>query len=188
MDKIVSSVSPNDITAYPASLLALEGVGGYLAPCSPENVASGLCYDYKYLPFGEDVNGEEMIITPRLDAQGYPEFTLTFSLADIPDERKYFKLRDQLSRIPSFTIDVNDNVTLLYARPANAIHFQNLVPKDGSEPMTADWDYGGHDLNNVRYINEVENISVKGMNDRTLVFGLSRTGVIAIESRQECRF
>ena len=182
MDKIVSGVSPNDIAAYPATLSELETVGGYIEPCDPADVIAGNCYDYKYLPFGGQDNGEEIILTRQVDASGYPEFTLTFSLKDIVDDRKYLKLKDQLSRIPSFTIDASDNVTLRYSRPANAIHFQNLVPRDGSEKMTADWDYGGYDLNGVRFINEVENISVKGMNDRTLVSGLSRTGVIAVRT------
>jgi competence protein ComGC len=174
---IVSGLSPSDSDAYPDSLEALELLGGYIEECDEENVKDGLCFDYKYLPIGNGDDGEEIIYTRETDSNGYPQFTLAFSLATMPDSRKYNALYKELSQIPSFTIDSSDNVTLTYTRPANAVHLENLVARDGSTEMTDDWDYGGYDINDIRYINNVSNISINGMDDLTVVSGLSRTGV-----------
>jgi competence protein ComGC len=179
---IVGGLSPSDTDTYPDSLEALELLGGYIEECDEASVDDGLCFDYKYLPIGSGDDGEEIVYTRQTDANGYPEFTLGFSLATMPDNRKYNALYKELSQLPSFTIDASENVTLTYTRPANAVHLENVVARDGSTEMTADWDYGGYDINDIRYINNVTNISINGMDDLTVVSGLSRTGVVYVTS------
>lgn len=180
-DKVLSGSIPNDIDNYPDNLAALEPA--YLNACTEDQVIAGECIDYKYLPYGNTTLGEPINVV-RTMVSGYPEFAFEFSIENVGNDRDYNNLKRALTKLPGYSFDpTTETVKLSYQRPANIVSLDSKVSRDGSTPMTADWDYGGYDLNNIRYINQVEDISIKGVTDRTVLTGLRNTGSVKIESR-----
>lgn len=132
------------------------------------------------MPFGNTTKGEQITIT-RTMVGGFPEFALTFSMASIASDKDFNNIKRELTKLPGYTFDsTTEEVSIAYQRPANIVSLNNKVSRDGSTPMTADWDYGGFDLNNIRYINQVEDISIKDVTDRTVLTGLRNTGSVQI--------
>ncbi|MDA0155985.1 hypothetical protein OH460_27190 [Vibrio sp. Makdt] len=106
---------------------------------------------------------------------GYPELTMSFSLAGVKDNSTYNALFNKVQMIPGYTIDAREKVTLSITRPANAVHLENVVKRDGSSTLTGDsWDVGGDTwITNVRGL-FLEN---KDGTQYSVASGLTRTVV-----------
>lgn len=177
-DYVIGGGDPTYVTGYPADMDTLKA-SPYLNACTAEQAIAGECIDFAVLPIG---GGEPLTITTSI-VGGYPEFALSFSIASAETNQYYRDLKMELSKIAGFTLDTaTDIVTIQYQRPGNLVNMNNKVSRDGSTPMTNDWDFGGFDLDNVRFIKEVEDISIKGVNDRTVLTGLRNTGSVIVRN------
>lgn len=178
MDQIVAGVLPTDLTTYPSSMIELESSGDYIESCAPADVSANRCFDYKYLPIGTVANnstGEPIELNRITGAQNYPEIELSFSLAGVTNNDKFNALFSELQTIPSFTMDANEKVTYTITRPANAVHLENLVKRDGSTTLTGDsWDTGG-----VTWLTNVRGLFLKNQDGSqySVASGLSQIAV-----------
>ncbi|WP_428776385.1 hypothetical protein [Vibrio sp.] len=175
MDSIQTGVAPNNINAYPASGSALVS-GGYIDNCSAAQEAARQCLNVQKLPWVTTSNSDQTIQIQRFtdSADNFPAFRLSFSLAGLTPIKLRNIVRTKLSEYPNYTEDASANVTLTFKRPSAAVSLENLVKKDGSEPMTSDWDFGNFYLDNVR------DISYSGLNDRTGLTGLMKLGSVFV--------
>lgn len=100
---------------------------------------------------------------------------MSFSLAGIVDNTTYNAIFNKLQMIPGFTIDARENVSLRITRPANAVHLENVVKRDGSSTLTGeDWDVGGN-----TWITNVRGLFLKNKDGTqySVASGLTRTVV-----------
>ncbi|MFC5079639.1 hypothetical protein VTH8203_00840 [Vibrio thalassae] len=183
INAITQGVAPNNIAAYPASranLIALD----LIEACSIGQEIAGQCIDQTKLPWVTMTNADQlMTITPFIDpSDNYPAFNITFSIANIAPMKKRMIIRNAISQLPNYTEDAAGNVTIAFTRPGSSVAQDNLVRRDGTAPMTADWDYGNFDLNNVKYINNVDDISFKNITDRTALTGSIKLGSVVISN------
>ncbi|MDF9399135.1 hypothetical protein [Vibrio sp. 1180_3] len=177
IDGITVGTPPTSIATYPADATALISQG-YLNDCTIAQENAGQCISLVKLPWVTTGNADQlMTIAPFIDpADNYPAFRITFSLAGIQPLKKQMIIRKEISQLPSYTEDASGNVTMQFTRPGSSIAQDNLVRRDGTTKMTNDWDYGNFDLNNVKYINDVDDISFKGVTDRTALTGSIKMG------------
>lgn len=182
MANISSGTSSDSTSAYPSDIDSLIDAG-FLSSCSEEDEESGDCINNAKLPWiDSDGNDEQMVIAVTSNAtDNYPQFTITFDISTIEPYAKRAIVKSRLSQIPSFTYD-DGVVTLTFQRPGNTVNDENLVARDGTRSMTNDWDFGDVNLNNVKYLNNVQDISIKGVTDRTVLTGLRKTGSLVITS------
>ncbi|MGR5347184.1 type II secretion system protein [Vibrio mediterranei] len=164
---------PLSMSSYPGSITALES-SGYLPVCSPADVQSGLCIDYKFLPFGSGVSGTLIGLNQDMDS-GNPVMRVSFPLAGVTDTALRYSIINAVSMIPGFAINSSDVVTITMHRPGQMVQMEHLVALDGSRQMTSDWDFGDKDLSNVRNLSVTQNLSVTG--DVTANRNLTVTGL-----------
>ncbi|WP_133638271.1 hypothetical protein [Photobacterium lutimaris] len=171
---IVDGLSPTDMDAFPSSWNDLIN-GGYIDACDN---TTGLCADYRYLPWGDGANGQLITLTRRADSYGYPEVELSFSLTSESHIERQRVIRSHISSIPSYQEDGSTGqVTYRVQRPGSALTLENFVKTDGSTPMTDHWDFGTD-----YYIDNVADMSLAGVTDRTVVTGLLKAGSVAVSS------
>lgn len=177
MANMVLGVAPNSINAYPGNGAALIAAG-YLENCIAADEANGLCINRLKLPWVDSSNNDETIdITTFIDpADNHPAFTVTFSLGNIYPVKQRNIIRTRISQLPDYTEDGSNNVTITYTRPGSEVSLENLVRRDGSTPMTADWDFG--DV----YLDNVKDISFTGISDRTALTGSLKLGSVLVSS------
>ncbi|MGR5296810.1 hypothetical protein ACPV5U_24350 [Vibrio mediterranei] len=183
IDSITRGTAPNDITSYPQDVAALIAQSR-IPNCSVAQEFAGQCIHEAKLPWVTTTNADQMMtITRFIDpVDNFPAFRISFSLAGIPSITQRNVIRNRISTLPNYTENAANTVTITYSRPGSAVSLENLVARDGSTPMTADWDYGGFDLNNIRHINDVNDMSFEGVNDRTALTGSIKIGSARIDS------
>ncbi|WP_431787499.1 hypothetical protein [Vibrio harveyi] len=144
---------------------------GYIPTCSGTDQANGLCVDSTVLPWGTG-SGEEITISRRLDAQGYPQAVISFDLSTESREDMRRRFRSQLSRLFGYLENASGQVTYAIDRPSQALMMDGFVSRDGDRDMTGtDWDYGG-----TATLDNVVDVSYTGITDRTAITGLLKNG------------
>ncbi len=183
IDSITRGTAPNDINAYPQDVASLIAQS-WIPNCTPAQELAGQCIHEAKLPWVTTANTDQMMTVTRFadPIDNFPAFRISFSLAGIPSITQRNVIRNRISTLPNYTENAANTVTLTYTRPGSAVALENLVSRDGSNPMTADWDYGGFDLNNVRHINDVNDISFEGVTDRTALTGSVKIGSSRIDT------
>ncbi|MFL7013599.1 hypothetical protein [Enterovibrio norvegicus] len=171
LNAVTGGLSPSDLAAYPANSAALLATG-HIPPCDDISELAGLCLNQLKLPWVDIANVDEQIdIQTFADpSDNYPAYSLTFSVTGINPIKLRNIVVSRLSQLPGFANDGAGGITLTFTRPGTAINYENLVKKDGSEPMTDDWDYGGF------YLDNVKDISFSEMTDRTAITGTVKIG------------
>lgn len=74
--------------------------------------------------------------------------------------------------IPLATVTAGTTVSATYGKPGSEPALASLLKKDGSTPLTGDWDVNGHG------ITSVSDITVNGMPNRTVVQGLNYSTIV----------
>lgn len=171
MDAVTTGTPPNAINAYPVDAASLVA-GGYINSCSTVNESAGLCINNLKLPWVALNNTDQMItISTALDpVDNFPTFELKFSVSGLNPIKLRNIVRSKISELPNYTDDGSGNISVRFNRPGSTVMLQNMVRRDGTTPMTSDWDFGNHHLDNVK------DISFNGMNDRTAITGSVKLG------------
>lgn len=173
---IVEGLSPKDPTAFPDSWTQLID-GHYIDSCDN---TTGLCTDYRYLPWGPGENGQEITLTHKIDSYGYPEIELSFDISTETHLGRQRTIRSYLSSIPTYQEDGDTGlVTYRIQRPGMAIQLDSFVRTDGTTPMKDHWDYGTD-----FYLDNVADMSLSGITDRTVLTGLLKAGSVSISSSE----
>lgn len=177
MENIILGVAPDSSTAYPANGAALV-TGGQIEECLAADEMDGYCINRLKLPWVDSDNNDEMIdVTAITDpSDGYPAFTLSFSLANVYPLQLRNMIRSRMSQLPTFTEDSTNTVTITFTRPASEVSLENLVKRDGTTTMTDDWDVGSV------YLDNVKDMSYTDLSDRTGMTGLLKLGSVVITS------
>ncbi|QFT13400.1 hypothetical protein [Vibrio sp. THAF190c] len=170
MESVLSGSAPDSLNNYPLNINELIA-DGYIDACSDANEVAGLCLNQTKLPWVTAGNADVVLNLVRFSdpADNYPAFRLSFDISNIQPIRFRNVVRSKLIEIPNYT-EAGGVVTITFTRPGTAVTMDSLVSRDGSDPMTADWDYGGFYLDNVR------DISFTGLTDRTALTGTVKVG------------
>ncbi len=75
--------------------------------------------------------------------------------------------------IPLATITGTTTVTATYGKPGTEPALDTLVHKDGTTPLTSEWDVGGYGLANV------DDITITGLSNRTVLGGLTYSTIVS---------
>ncbi|MEZ8991299.1 hypothetical protein AB4571_03905 [Vibrio breoganii] len=184
VDKVIAGEDPMSLAAFPSDVQDLVD-DGYIIDCPPDDFEAGLCIDLIGSMPG-------LQITPK-DMLGSPVAEIQFEL--LGASRKREKYHQMALMLPGFVqIDPLGVVTVDQHRPGSMPFLQGKVSTDGSTPMTSDWEFGPHTLSigseidmqgtgiirDPRYILGVEDVTLEGVNDRTLLTGLARFGQVFI--------
>lgn len=177
MANMIAGIAPNDATAYPENGAALIATGT-LEDCTEDDEANGYCINHLKLPWVDSDNIDEKIDVTRItdSSDSYPAFTLSFSLANVYPLSLRNIIRSKISQLPSFKENSTNTVTIKFTRPASEVSLDNLVRRDGSTTMTADWDVGSV------YLDNVKDMSYTNLTDRTGITGMLKLGSVLVNS------
>lgn len=178
MDEISTGTSPSDTSAYPSSRSELIS-SGYIEECKPADEKAGKCLDMTKLPWvTTSYDDQKMSINVDTGPDGYPEFDLSLSVAGLEPTKLRNIVKSKLTQLPGFSDDGAGTITFTFSRPGQAVNFESLVSRDGSKPMTDNWDYGNY------YLENVKDISFTGINDRTAITGMVKMGSVYVDDNQ----
>ncbi|WP_210467457.1 hypothetical protein [Vibrio crassostreae] len=175
MDRLlVDNTASTDITIYPQNMAELQA-GGLIPVCSAADFQNQLCVDYTVLPWGAGA-GEQIIISRRLDANGFAQATITFNVNTEQREDMRRLFRRELGKVFGYTEDAAGQVTYTIDRPSESVMLSGFVSTDGQTPMQpGSWDFGGSTT-----LDNVQDISFAGITDRTAITGLLKNGSVSV--------
>lgn len=170
MQSIIAGNATDSLNNYPINTAELI-TDGFIDPCSNADELAGLCLNITKMPWVDALNADVFVTLTRFTdpADNYPAFNLSFDISNITPIKFRNIVRSKMIRFPDYT-EAGGVITIGFTRPGTAVTMDNLVKKDGTEPMLNDWDYGGFYLDNVR------DISFSGVNDRTALTGSVKVG------------
>lgn len=152
---------------FPSSIQVLLNEG-YLSNCTAAQHASGVCAPMTYTLWGE-------VITSRAYGVGgnpsIPRFEITIPLAKVPLQQRDQVASIMLERLPFAKVSGNNIITEI-GRPGTEIAHDGFYLLDGSRPLTGDMQAAGKAIENVR------DISINGLTNRTVLSGLSWSSVL----------
>lgn len=170
MEAVIGGSAPNSLNNYPIDINELI-TDGFIDQCTDANEVAGNCLNITKMPWVTSSNTDVVVnLTRFLDsADNYPAFSISFDISNIRPIKFRNVVRTRMLEFPNYT-EASGVITISFTRPGTAVTMDNLVKKDGSEPMLDDWDYGGFYLDNVR------DISFSGVTDRTALTGSVKVG------------
>ncbi|WP_339332200.1 type II secretion system protein [Aeromonas caviae] len=152
---------------FPSSIQVLLNEG-YLSNCTAAQHAAGVCAPMTYTLWGE-------VITSRAYGVGgnpsIPRFEITIPLAQVPIQQRDQVASIMLERLPFGRVSGNNIITEI-GRPGTEIAHDGFYLLDGSRPLTGDMQAAGKAIENVK------DISISGLTNRTVLSGLTWTSVL----------
>lgn len=169
-EAMTTGSAPDSLNNYPSSVNELV-LDGHLDSCTNANEIAGLCINVTKMPWVSAGNNDVFVNLTRFvdPADNYPAFRLSIDISNIQPIGFRNVVRSKLMRFPNYS-EAGGVVTMSFRRPGTAVSLNTLVSRDGSSPMTDDWDFGNH------YLDNVKDISFNGVTDRTALTGSVKIG------------